>query len=70
MTLGLSLLLSALVPLGLAQNRGAFSFYLENDIFAGTDRYYTHGVKLTWISPDKIANRSDPLLFIDKTRSG
>lgn len=60
MTLGLSLLLSALVPLGLAQNRGAFSFHLENDIFAGTDRYYTHGAKLTWISPDKIANRSDP----------
>jgi hypothetical protein len=24
---------------------------LENDVFAGTDKYYTHGLKLTWISP-------------------
>lgn len=59
MTLGLSILLSALVPYGLAQNRGAFSFHLENDIFAGTDRYYTHGLKLTWISPDRMSKRSD-----------
>jgi len=61
MALGLSILLSAFVQFGLAQNRGAFSFHLENDVFAGTDKYYTHGVKLTWISPDKIANRSNPL---------
>jgi lipid A 3-O-deacylase len=54
-------LLLALVRPGVAQNRGAFSFYLENDVFAGTDRYYTHGVKLTWISPYKTASRSDPL---------
>lgn len=59
--LGSSLLLSAFVQPGVAQNRGAFSFHLENDIFAGTDRYYTHGVKLTWISPDRMSRRSDLL---------
>lgn len=29
-----------------------FSFYFENDLFTGSDRHYTNGVKLTWISPD------------------
>ena len=59
--LGSSLLLSAQVQPCDAQNRGAFSFHLENDVFALTDRYYTHGLKLSWISPYKIASRSDPL---------
>jgi len=45
------LLLSAVAMPCAAQNRGAFSFHLENDVFAGTDRYYTSGVKLSWISP-------------------
>ena len=31
---------------------GTLSVYLENDLFAGTDRYYTSGVKLSWSSPD------------------
>ena len=31
---------------------GSFTFYFENDLFAGTDRYYTSGIKLTSISPD------------------
>lgn len=31
---------------------GTFGSYLENDLFAGTDRYYTSGVKLSWSSPD------------------
>jgi lipid A 3-O-deacylase len=47
---GVLLLSAAAVPCP-AQNRGALSFHLENDVFAGTDRYYTSGVKLTWISP-------------------
>ena len=59
--LGSSLLLSAIVPPCVGQNRGAFSFHLENDVFALTDRYYTHGLKLSWISPYKIASRSDSL---------
>lgn len=28
------------------------SFYFENDLFARTDKNYTNGVKLTWVSPD------------------
>jgi lipid A 3-O-deacylase len=35
-----------------ASDSNTFSFYLENDVFAGTDRHYTSGVRLTWISPD------------------
>lgn len=29
-----------------------FIFYWENDVFADTDRYYTNGAKLIWISGD------------------
>ena len=29
---------------------GTLSLYMENDLFAGTDRYYTSGVKLGWSS--------------------
>lgn len=32
-----------------------FSFYFENDLFTGSDRHYTNGVKFTWISPDLTA---------------
>jgi lipid A 3-O-deacylase len=35
-----------------ASDSNTFSFYLENDAFAGTDRYYTSGIRLTWVSPD------------------
>lgn len=31
---------------------GTLGLYMENDLFAGTDRYYTSGVKLSWSSPD------------------
>ena len=31
---------------------GTLSFYFENDFFGDTDRYYTNGIKLSWISPD------------------
>lgn len=34
-----------------ADRRGTFSFTLENDVFAGTDRDYTNGVLLQYISP-------------------
>jgi len=30
---------------------GTFGFYLENDVFAGTDRGYTNGLKLVWVTP-------------------
>jgi hypothetical protein len=29
-----------------------FTGRFENDLFAGTDRFYTNGIKLSWISPD------------------
>lgn len=28
------------------------TFYLENDVFVKTDQYYTHGMGLSWITPD------------------
>ncbi len=37
---------------------GTFGIYIENDLFAGTDRQYTSGVKLAWSSAD-LANFSD-----------
>lgn len=35
-----------------AADSKTFSFYLENDTFARTDRHYTSGLRLTWVSPD------------------
>lgn len=29
-----------------------FAFRFENDLFADTDRFYTNGIKLNWVSPD------------------
>lgn len=37
---------------------GTFGVYLENDAFAGTDRYYTSGVMMSWSSPN-LAKFSD-----------
>ena len=34
------------------QNTWTFTFRFENDLFASTDRNYTNGIKLSWISPD------------------
>jgi len=31
---------------------GTIGAYMENDLFAGTDRYYTSGAKLSWTSSD------------------
>jgi lipid A 3-O-deacylase len=35
---------------GTPSSPGAFSFYIENDTVAGTDRDYTSGLKLNWTS--------------------
>jgi len=35
-----------------AVDSGVFSLYFENDLFTGTDRQYTNGVRLTWISSE------------------
>jgi len=55
--LSLALILSALTfsPIygeGKEIDNGTLGLYMENDLFAGTDRYYTSGVKLSWSSPD------------------
>ena len=49
----LSLLILFSVPTYAADKKvsaGTVSFYMENDLFAGTDRYYTSGVKIGWSS--------------------
>ncbi len=40
----------------------AFSLSFENDTFTGTDRWYTGGVKLGWMSKDLKNYRQKPLL--------
>ncbi|MBN2298880.1 MAG: lipid A deacylase LpxR family protein [Deltaproteobacteria bacterium] len=37
-----------------------FTFYQENDLYTGTDRDYTSGTKLTWISADLTEYRKNP----------
>ena len=34
------------------ESAGALGIYFENDVFAGTDRYYTNGVMISWSSPN------------------
>ena len=61
-------LLSALTGISLIQvlaaaptpeaSRGTLGIYLENDLFGGTDRYYTSGAKISWSSAD-LENLSD-----------
>jgi hypothetical protein len=36
----------------MARHTSTFTLYMENDMFYNTDRQYTHGIKLSWISPD------------------
>lgn len=31
---------------------GTFSLTYENDLFAGSDRYYTNGIRISWLSPE------------------
>ena len=52
--------LTALAREEKAKSSKSFTFYLENDVFTGTDREYTNGVKLTWISQDLTKYREDP----------
>ena len=60
----LALALSALAPIAASaqsadtRGGGTLSFYYENDLFAGSDHYYTNGVKLSWSSTD-LAKFSD-----------
>ncbi|MEQ1850139.1 MAG: lipid A deacylase LpxR family protein [Chthoniobacteraceae bacterium] len=58
--LGLLLMLLPPSHLGAEDNvaGGTMSIYVENDLFTGTDRQYTSGVKLGWSSAD-LENYSD-----------
>jgi len=53
---------SALAQAKKAKDTHTFSFYVENDTFADTDREYTSGVRLTLISPDLTGYRENPKL--------
>ncbi|MBW2631444.1 MAG: lipid A deacylase LpxR family protein [Deltaproteobacteria bacterium] len=46
----------------IAQNMSTVTLYMENDFFYKTDRQYTHGMKLSWISPDLTDYRDNPLV--------
>lgn len=37
-------------PVEVPKGAPIFTFYLENDYFGGTDRHYTNGAKLSWLS--------------------
>lgn len=43
-----------------ARDYKTFTFYLDNDVFNGSDREYTNGIKLSWISQDLSNYRADP----------
>jgi len=45
-----------------ARHMRTMTLYMENDLFYKTDRQYTHGTKLSWISPDLSDYRDDPLV--------
>jgi lipid A 3-O-deacylase len=40
------------VPVERARAAGVFTIYFENDYFTGTDKDYTNGAKLSWLSGD------------------
>lgn len=40
------------IPTESARHSGVFTFYFENDVFAGEDRHYTNGLKLSWLTSD------------------
>jgi hypothetical protein len=58
--------MAALAPLVASAQRperstaGTLTVYYENDLFTGTDRYYTNGVKIIWSSADLAEFRDTP----------
>jgi len=45
-----------------ARPTSTMTLYFENDTFYDTDRQYTHGMKLSWVSSDLTENRDTPLV--------
>lgn len=41
---------------------GTFEFKFENDLFSGSDRHYTNGMRLSWLSPEGDAVK--PLQYV------
>lgn len=46
-------------PTERARSVPIFTVYLENDYFGGTDRHYTNGLKLSWLSRDLVSWEDD-----------
>ena len=46
----------------IARRMSTFTLYMENDLFYKTDRQYTHGTKLSYLSPDLSDYRDNPLV--------
>ncbi len=44
------------------QPTGTLTLHIENDLFYNTDRQYTHGTKISWVSPDMDEYRDNPLI--------
>jgi hypothetical protein len=44
------------------KHRGLISIQIDNDIFANTDRDYSNGLRLTWVSPDLATTKADSRL--------
>ena len=51
---------AARAPAETAREASTFTFHQENDLYTGTDRDYTNGIKLTWISADLTDYRNNP----------
>lgn len=60
-TIGL-LPLSSLAQKNKTKDHGSFGFYFGNDTFAGTDRCFTGGFKLSWMSKNLKNYRESPWL--------
>lgn len=58
------------VPEPNMDDRGYVTFYLDNDLFAGEDRDYTNGARLTWISPGRPADELEGLQKYFRLLSG
>jgi len=56
----LSLGCAGFAQAGESQEANTLTFYQENDIYSGTDRDYTNGLKFTWISQDLSEYRQNP----------
>lgn len=55
-------------PRATKDDKGILTFQLENDLFTGTDRHYTNGVRVSYLSaennvPDWVENLARPLPF-------